>query len=812
LNGAIILCSINNGNTKCNKVETALANSMYINNDDGNLIQCINYSSSGVNKKGCFPLTESSILGSQDIPTYFVNAGSDDKSNRIIKCIYSTVPETASCSPIGIEKYDVFFNGNLKNENNIYGEVKPLIVCKDDETCETTTSTLNKNGFEFYINAGKYITESDVDNRLIMCTYTDGTVECEKYKVNDKSYDLFFINGNYKLSDFENYIIKCASSTNCILYKNSNANINNDEHYIHGYPDSEHPTDKAIIEVTFSTNTQGQTPNIIATAKVKDTSVNDIYINSLNQNLIRCLSGGCSDYDNDWNDKRPNYYVNAAISSNNDYKDLLIKCTEAQKCELENGEANGNGVYLNSNFDVNGNTEHQLIICFEENKVTHNKKCIAKKVIMESNDSKIFYKNYGEYNDDENVTYSLIECHPTVDLGVVCEPFKITLSDGDLSDVFYMNANQNIDKNYLIRCTAVNECSIYSNTNSVVGKDEFYVHGDPKSNDYTQSIIKCVVSNAAAGQISVSCNYLNTVAANHIYINSLDGNLIRCNNSNKCLASTNIGTCSEEIPSYFINGKGTNVNGNKKMLIECKGNGKCSEYIPETTETLSKYFIDGDNINKIITCTINNCISNNHANIYDAKNIIICSEENCQVGGLNTQTINTYAYYIHGANTKEIIKCCESSCSIQPYIYTQGHGYIDGSDETKKSVIICNENDGCTSISGNTNLSQVYIQAENDNNLLLIYCAIDNYICDLSSEFCEEDCKLIKSESENNYYIDATDDKNIVNCNSGSFCESNNSEASSTEIVRKKDGITSDRTIICKEDGCISASKYYIYF
>ena len=810
LKKAVFLCSINiNGNSECIEVETVSPDSIYINNDDGKLIQCFNYSSSGVNKKGCFPLTDSSILGTDDIPTYFVNAGSDGKSNRIIKCIYSTDPVNNSCSLIGIEKYNVYLNGNLKNENNLYGEDKPLIICKDDETCETTMSNLNSNGYEFFINAGKYITESVVDNRLIICTYTDGNVVCEKYKVDDMEYETFFINGNYKLKDFENYMIKCSSPSDCVLYKNPNANINNDEHYIYGVVDSEHPTDKAIIEVKFSSNTQGQTPNILATAQIKDAAVNDIYINSFNQNLIRCLSNGCFDYENNWNNKRPKYYINAALSFNNNYIELLIKCTSGQKCVLENGESNGNGVYLNSNFEVNGDSEHQLIICYED-KGTNNKKCIPKKVIMESNDSKIFYKNYGEYNDDEDIKYSLIDCYPTVDSGVICDPFKVTLGDGNPSDVFYMNANQDIDKNYLIHCTAVNECIIYSKSNSVVGEDEFYVYGDLKSNDYSECIIKCVVSNTAAGQISVSCDYLNTVAANHIYINSLNGNLIRCNNSNKCLASINIGTCSERIPSFFINGKGTNENGNKKMLIECKGDGKCSEYIPETTETLLKYFIDGDNSNKIITCTVNNCISNIHAKIYDSKKIIICSDENCQLGGESTEAINTYTYYIHGANIKEIIKCSESECNIQNYIYTQGHGYIDGGDDTKKSVIICSKNEGCVSITGNTSLSQVYIQAENDNNLLLIYCAVDNYIYELSNEFSEEECKLIKSETEKKYYIDATNDKNIVNCNSVSFCKSNVSEASSSKIVRKKDGVTSFRTIICKEDGCHSEGKYYL--
>ena len=56
----------------------------------------------------------------------------------------------ANCSLIGIEKYNVFFIGILKNENNIYGEDKPLIICADDKMCETTISNLNNNSYEFF--------------------------------------------------------------------------------------------------------------------------------------------------------------------------------------------------------------------------------------------------------------------------------------------------------------------------------------------------------------------------------------------------------------------------------------------------------------------------------------------------------------------------------------------------------------------------------------------------------------------------------------------------------------------------------------
>ena len=876
LKEALIHCEINEEIVKCSLVTESISpNSMFINNDDDNLIQC--YHNIDTSIKEC-----SGIIGTgtTEIASYYINADislSTTFTHRIIQCKGSE-----TCILMDSEKNSVYINGNyMDEENNPNGDINhSLIFCyldnNNNASCKVDVGTPNAyyvnqgeitsvtsyenllihcdnksecklaNGGEdnIYLNGNKnidndyliicnnngernecktesgkttdektdYYLNSDpfntnpLKNSLIQCDNTECKTKDITSSLTEKEKEFYYINKNYG-NDPENYLIRCyyAQNSNCELYHNLNSSINVIEHYVHGSSDTEHPTNKAIIEVRIVSNTEGNTPNILAMAEIKDATINDIYINSSNKNLIRCLSEGCSDYIDEWKDNIPKYYVNAASSFEDNYQELLIKCTESQHCELENGQSNG--VYLNSNFGINGDHDHPLIICFEEDDVPNNKKCIQEKVTMESTDYKLFYKNYGEYKDDNNKIYSIITCHPHETLGIHCEANKVNINKGTSSDVFYINANKDHDQNYLIHCSDESSCEIYHHPSSVDGINEYYVHGAPdEENKLNHAIIQC---NGIKENISVSCHYLDTVADNYIYVNSEDGNLIRCSDSNGCLTSMNIGTATEAIPSYFINGKGIIDDGSEKLLIECKGNGKCTEYIPKSTDTLIKYFIDGDNTNKLLICTENQCKSSDHANSYDSEKIITCSEEKCQSGGEVTSSIKTYAYYIHGANTKEIIQCDNDICEIQSFIYTQGHGYIDGADVNNKSVITCDEEDGCTSIPGSTTLTQVYIQA-GSNHSLLIYCAEDSHICDTSSSLCVDECKLIKSETEMKYYIDARNTKNIISCDGNdNICSSNDSGASSSFIVKKKDGITPKRTIKCNENGCITRGLYF---
>jgi len=489
-----------------------------------------------------------------------------------------------------------------------------------------------------------------------------------------------------------------------------------------------------------------------------DTYSKVIYCSSNTSNNISCTSTTISN----------GYVINGAD------KKKVIKWSGTSCNSIDASESGKIKYYLNvSTYDMSSNP---LIQC------------------KNGNDCIMIVALVGFYINDVD---GLIKCDSSVLCNIIeGEKGSYYLDEGSRSTIEEVHSK-------IIYCKSTTSCS-----NEPINYG-YVINGADKT-----KVIEC----SGTSYISIDASESNK-AKYYLNVSTYDKTtnpLINCDNGDECITII-------ALAGYYINAAPDSSDSLKKAVFLCSmninGNSECIEvetvspdsiYINNDDGKLIQYFIDGDNSNKIIICTLNNCISNIHAKIYDSKKIIICSDENCQLGGENTEAINTYTYYIHGANIKEIIKCSESECNIQNYIYNQGHGYIDGADETKKSVIICSKNEGCVSITGNTSLSQVYIQAENDNNLLLIYCALDNYIYELSNEFSEEECKLIKSETEKKYYIDATNDKNIVNCNSVSFCKSNVSEASSSKIVRKKDGVTSFRTIICKEDGCHSEGKYYL--
>ena len=58
-----------------------------------------------------------------------------------------------------------------------------------------------------------------MDHHLIKCIYNDESVTCEKYFISlrDKlTQEIFFINGNYKIKDSEDYLIKCSTTDECM--------------------------------------------------------------------------------------------------------------------------------------------------------------------------------------------------------------------------------------------------------------------------------------------------------------------------------------------------------------------------------------------------------------------------------------------------------------------------------------------------------------------------------------------------------------------------------------------------------------------
>ena len=120
--------------------------------------------------------------------------------------------------------------------------------------------------------------------------------------------------------------------------------------------------------------------------------------------MIQCTSSSCDAYAGAGEEKKPYYYMNAAVGeADEDYTDVIIKYN-GTKYELQAGEANGihlNGNLKNSKINKNNNDTNHLIVCSEG-------LCTGKASRLTAKGYK-FFINTGDYNDG-TVDYPLIKC------------------------------------------------------------------------------------------------------------------------------------------------------------------------------------------------------------------------------------------------------------------------------------------------------------------------------------------------------------------------------------------------------------------
>jgi len=659
--------------------------------------------------------------------SYYVAGKIEENNNESLnnKLIYCNSEGKCKLNSDGVSKGNVYINGNQNNDG------KYLIICKD-KTCELDIGTTSDDTtFNYYYNSGHY-SDNKLKDTLIECKNNNCELKdlSEILKENSINYNVFFRNNNYNSLDSENYLIKCSNSNGCENYKNDNNNNMNIEYYISG----ENGNNGHIIKVKRNENSNNDITII-------EPENNKIYINADNKELIKCKNDICENYKENWSSEKPEYYINAELTQNSNFNEHLIVC-KSDGCELMNGSSEG--VFINSNTNVD--SSNQLIKC-EDNE------CKLQGVNLNSNSLPIYYMNAGEYKD-EQVSYKLIKCYYSVDK-TLCTPEMVVLS-GEGSEVFYINS-QNEMKD-LIYCSDINVCEIYSssNNNAIIG---YYIKGNPEESNYKDAIIYCDGN---------SCQYLENVVSNDIYINGKDRNLIICTN-NRCESVMS----SLNDVSYYLNAGEKNDNGDISCLIECQnGNYNCSKYEINNLDK-AKYFIDS----------------------YNSKNIIRCLNDVCESieSGATGSTVDKMTYYINGDNLKKIIQCTNKICNNIDYDYSEGHAYLDSSDNNRKFVILCDVNYGCGSVPGSTKDGEVYIHVGNEeNNLYIINCK-------------EDGCNVIRYEESPIYFIDATNNHNIIKCN-GTKCESNDSGGTLTNIIYEKDGKSVDGTniIICNNIGCVS--------
>ncbi|OUM58056.1 hypothetical protein PIROE2DRAFT_16767, partial [Piromyces sp. E2] len=308
------------------------ANSIFVNEDTGKLIQCFDTTSSSGRKrsgevtKGCNAFASTATL---EVPVFYLNAAATNDTtvaykDDIIRCGKFGESEEVQCQILDganeVGEYSVFVNGNLNGASNGLSDddaitntdstaTEQLIICSGN-TCEAVESTVaSDTGYDhYYVNAGVYTTTEEEEQTftLIKCTYDTSATVCSPVVVPTMNgTEMFFINGNYDL-DTAHYLVKCTSLTTCTPYgttptPESDGTV---EYFVYGAPDTDDPLVDAVLTVTHGSSAatdtsssgrkrEGDDPTTPTTPNITFTLVrgeaNDIYINAFTHNLIQCF-------------------------------------------------------------------------------------------------------------------------------------------------------------------------------------------------------------------------------------------------------------------------------------------------------------------------------------------------------------------------------------------------------------------------------------------------------------------------------------------------------------------------------------------
>ena len=293
-------------------------------------------------------------FGENEAFKYFINNGSDNKTNKLIECLSSGCSSKEASNKDGYYLHGGTTGANLsdalikcdsecKIDNTITVENltyryylnngsdstnKKLIECSSNSnSCSTVTASTG-----YYLNSG---------NNLIKCNGENSCDSPSKIIISDGSFKYFINNGSDKDNTAKKLLIECSSG-GC----SSKEASNNDGYYIHGGTMGFSSTDALII-------CDSSKCNIDNTVTVEDSTYR-YYLNNgkdnINKKLIECSSDSCSTVS-----ASTGYYLN---SGNN-----LIKCNGENSCESPSEINFNNGLF--SYFINNGKDKDnkKLIEC-----------------------------------------------------------------------------------------------------------------------------------------------------------------------------------------------------------------------------------------------------------------------------------------------------------------------------------------------------------------------------------------------------------------------------------------------------------------
>jgi len=770
LKNALIVCS---SSTECS-VTTPIENSYYISSTDSNgLIKCT--------KDGCTSLSYTSV----DPNSYFLNSGINNDTKQLIYC------DESKCEAI------------KKKNNFLINSADPttLINCiKNEETLETTCSTIKGNRGVFYLNGGatntfndaliecnsesgcSYYTPEDgyylngnatsLSDALILCEYT--LCKVEKAKNN-----LFYVNG--ARNDLVNGLIYCTNNDLCSTIK-----AKKDSYYLSGIVDG--LTDALIYW------DEDSVPTILNGID------KSYYLNTANTNstdaLINCNSEKCFTI----SETDDSYYISNTFEKGSStiktFKTLLY-CNGKGTCD--NYDAKTDSYYLNR---ASSDIDETLIYC---ELISSVKKCSY----IPSNKMKPgYYLNAG----DKYLTYPLITCDSKI-----CTSLQI---EKDVTPGFYINAGDSVNAIIICGniCQSTNSLELkkiggYSYSDSVLKfyynntinaasttsttKDLFYnvkiTEKDvfPSITSLVETVYKVskysITRYAIDGILSIGED--NTLATTDITLSNLSRvfscsrkNMI-CKKITSCITNgfylditSGVGYYCDENKLTPVTNTGYYIDSsryagnNTPYLIHCNKESKCVNI-----DTPREYYLNAG-INYMPKAK-----SSSSSTVKNDKNLIYCNGKNC-----NT-LISITGYYLAGLSSADteanrLIQCTDSICNPR-LILTTSTFINNGIDNYLKPLIHC-ENDKCKT----QEVTSGYFLSDTLDSL--IYCEMNS-------------CKVIKATSGYYYYGGSQmSNKYIIKC------ENQNSSDIECEKTEGEAGfyVSNNQNVLinCTEEQCKS--------
>lgn len=232
------------------------------------------------------------------------------------------------------------------------------------------------------------------------------------------------------------------------------------------------------------------------------------------------------------------------------------------------------------------------------------------------------------------------------------------------------------------------------------------------------------------------------------------------------------GTASPLTPSagaYYLDGSSIS-DGSYKKLIYCSSATSCNSEARADGVYLDEYTKSGNTYTKVITCTGGSCstaqsaaarILLNPAVSGRLENALIQCPENDDCTVINGVS---GAYYVNGepdSETNRLIKCDSSKCEKMSSFSVIGQ-YIDYSTKvagktTYSNMITCNES-SCISSEIADNEAGNYIDAADPTKIISCVVSDDKAPCSSTAHGGTNEAPK--------YFVDASNTKNIITCNS----------------------------------------------